>query len=670
MGLSWVLSGFPSSSWIDVSKHYLTAGVHRDWQKCKCSYSAILPFIGRGSTGNPAWTLTRPHSGAGASPALPHWLEGDSCGSRSLQCRHQQEDPQLGPSALCRAWQGERTEKEILALLSLPSRSGWGAAKGFAAGRRKTAFMGAAWLRAAGLGARHVSTWWASTRGRAFFTLHLLQRSPFKRSQPSVVVRSLLPHCPACSVLDCCLCGHCTGTVCWGGLSPGALVRSLLPWTILAETAARDPSCLPVSTLCHLVGVDLGDLDQSFVHMCRLCKEAASSCALAVWRLHGSFPENAGLGLWGVILGAEQSSPLRAVPHPFSRQAGACLENPSSRSHWTEEPLCSPFGEVPGTCWGRLSTSQWTDAWLWLGHMVFWSRCSPSTSCPPALQAGEIAQGSDPWGQLPAACGSCQGSGAGRGATAPCLECVPLGSAAQSVWPCCWVTIPGEVWLCRGLALLARDLRKAHHVVRVSKQHFRFAVKDACVILGTPVGLRWKLTLPASQESLSEPESLALDSWSYPVNHSYQSCYILPDFSSSLCCFSHSVRLIGWGIAWGSVSAAVLTVRPCGFGTCRDGKGGAGSFAFWQNVAEHKASQPSFLAKLQIWPLALVLLWLFLWAEGSSHSCCGCSANLPSSSLCPYACTHRAVSSAAWVHFWLIVFCLGSSHFITVRSSW
>lgn len=33
---------------------------------------------------------------------------------------------------------------------------------------------------------------------------HLLQRSPFKRSQPGVV-RSLLPHCPASSGLHCCL---------------------------------------------------------------------------------------------------------------------------------------------------------------------------------------------------------------------------------------------------------------------------------------------------------------------------------------------------------------------------------------------------------------------------------------------------------------------------------
>lgn len=89
MGLSWILSSLPSSSWIDVSKHCLTAGLHRDWQKCKCSYSAILSFICRGSTGNPVWTLSCPHSGAGANPAFPHWLEGDSSGSRGLQCCHQ-----------------------------------------------------------------------------------------------------------------------------------------------------------------------------------------------------------------------------------------------------------------------------------------------------------------------------------------------------------------------------------------------------------------------------------------------------------------------------------------------------------------------------------------------------------------------------------------------------
>lgn len=61
---------------------------------------------------------------------------------------------------------------------------------------------------------------------------------------------------------------------------------------MITETAAQGSSCLPVSSIpCHLVGTDLGDLDQSFVYLCRLCKEAASSCALAVWRLHGSFPE-------------------------------------------------------------------------------------------------------------------------------------------------------------------------------------------------------------------------------------------------------------------------------------------------------------------------------------------------------------------------------------------
>lgn len=59
-------------------------------------------------------------------------------------------------------------------------------------------------------------------------------------------------------------------------------------------------------------------------------------------------------------------------------------------------------------------------------------------------------------------------------------------SASRKCYPVS-VAIPGEVWLCRGLALLAWDLRKAHHEVRVSKQHFRFVVKDACDILGTPL---------------------------------------------------------------------------------------------------------------------------------------------------------------------------------------
>lgn len=76
--------------------------------------------------------------------------------------------------------------------------------------------------------------------------------------------------------------------------------------------------------------------------------------------------------------------------------------------------------------------------------------------------------------------------------------------------------------------------------MRVSKQHFRFVVKGDCDILGMPLRLGLNQTVPARQESILEPESLVLDSRSYPVSQSYRSCYILPDFSSSLCCFSHS----------------------------------------------------------------------------------------------------------------------------------
>lgn len=50
---------------------------------------------------------------------------------------------------------------------------------------------------------------------------HLLQRSPFKGSQPGVL-RSLLSHCPASSGLDRCLCGALHWHSVLGRFSPGA----------------------------------------------------------------------------------------------------------------------------------------------------------------------------------------------------------------------------------------------------------------------------------------------------------------------------------------------------------------------------------------------------------------------------------------------------------------
>lgn len=310
MRLSRVLSGLPSSSWIDVSTHCLTAGVHRDWQKCKCSYSAILPFICRSSTGHPVWTLSHPHSGAGASPAFPCCLEGHSCGSRGLQCCHQQGDPQLGPSALCRAWQGERTEKEILALL--PPHLKWvRGCQGLCSREKKDGVHGSC----------VTPSWWAGSQARQhlmgqhrrkgflLLTPHLLQRSRFKRSQPSVVM-SLQPRTGRTVGHDCCLCGELHWHSVLGRSFPRSLVCSLLPWTMLAETAAQDPSCLPVSSTRFrgpgsvlLPSLQTVKKQPPLVHwLCGGCTDHSQrGCrARAV----------------GVTLGAGQPSPLTADPFP------------------------------------------------------------------------------------------------------------------------------------------------------------------------------------------------------------------------------------------------------------------------------------------------------------------------------------------------------------------
>lgn len=109
---------------------------------------------------------------------------------------------------------------------------------------------------------------------------------------------------------------HCTGTVCWGRSFPRSLVRSLLPWTMLAETAAQDPSCLPVSSiLCHLVGADLRDLD---LPICADCKEAAFSrvhwlfggCTDHSQREYRAGAVGVDPGGWTVIISHTRSPPL------------------------------------------------------------------------------------------------------------------------------------------------------------------------------------------------------------------------------------------------------------------------------------------------------------------------------------------------------------------------
>lgn len=68
--------------------------------------------------GHRTWTLTQPCSGAGASPAFSDWLEVKAplgfVWEQGSAAPSPAGRPQPGPSALCRAWQGERDRKTDL----------------------------------------------------------------------------------------------------------------------------------------------------------------------------------------------------------------------------------------------------------------------------------------------------------------------------------------------------------------------------------------------------------------------------------------------------------------------------------------------------------------------------------------------------------------------------
>lgn len=181
---------------------------------------------------------------------------------------------------------------------------------------------------------------------------------------------------------------------------------------------------------------------------CAECTQGASSPAVPELRLQRWFPvSGAGPGCGGNPCGLDCPCLLRLVPTPSPGRLGHL--SPSSRSYWTEEPLCSPSGEVPGTCWGDFSFP-WEGSVAAAGPCpMSQSRPSPSTTCPAAPgEAGEIAQGSAPWGWLCAGLGELpRVQEEVRGLR---LERVPLGGATQVVWPWPWVTCPGEVWLCQG----------------------------------------------------------------------------------------------------------------------------------------------------------------------------------------------------------------------------
>ena len=192
-------------------------------------------------------------------------------------------------------------------------------------------------------------------------------------------------------------------------------------------------------SLHQFVGTALGDLDQSLAQLRRLCKLAASSHVLAMLRPHGWLPaRGVGLGPWGQSLGARLSSPLTADPHRISRQAGT----PQSflQELLDRRALVQPF---------------WGGAWYLLGETFPFpvNRCLATAGpCPvpqrcfglPPLPAQPVPQ---PYKQvrllrallpgdgLARALGAAKDPGAGSGETGLCLEPVPLGGAAQSVWP-------------------------------------------------------------------------------------------------------------------------------------------------------------------------------------------------------------------------------------------
>lgn len=165
---------------------------------------------------------------------------------------------------------------------------------------------------------------------------------------------------------------------------------------------------------------------------------------VAELRLQGWFPELQGQAAGGNPW--ELGCPC--LPQQIPTPSPGSLEhlNPSFRSCCTEEPLDSFFGEMPGTCWGRLfpPPSERMPGYGWAlpgASEVRWSHPSPSKTCPTALQGLRLLKALLPGD------GCAKDPGARSSETGLCLGRVPLGAAARSMWPQPWVTSPGEVWL-------------------------------------------------------------------------------------------------------------------------------------------------------------------------------------------------------------------------------
>lgn len=193
-------------------------------------------------------------------------------------------------------------------------------------------------------------------------------------------MRSLLPHSPI-SGLDLCL----REVSLWhqragGSLSPAAQLLHCCP----GPRCLRQLLGVPPACLCPPASANLwGQPRETWISPLPSCadrKQAASGHVLAVLRLLRWFPVR-GAGLprgnpWG--LDCPRLSQQLPTPSPGR------LEHlsPSSGSCWTEEPLYSLFGEVPGTCRGIPAPSQRTDAWLRLGP----ARCLRGVSVSPLSQ--------------------------------------------------------------------------------------------------------------------------------------------------------------------------------------------------------------------------------------------------------------------------------------------
>lgn len=345
--------------------------------------------------GCPVWILSHPCSGAGASPALFHCLKvkvplGSLWEQRSAALSSAGR-PQLGPSVLYRAWQGERDRKTELG--SSPSLAG--AAEGLP--------------RAAPQGEERQHSWElcgsklpgpepgtsapdGPARGRASCSSPSLaehRQAVLKGSQCSGVFPAPLP---CISRLHVASLWH----QCVGGIFPQSLASVLLPRTTLPGVP---PACLLPPACVNLWGQRWGTWIIP-LPSCAECTQGASSPAVAEPRLRRWFPASgAGPGCGGNPCRLDCPCVLQLVPTPSPGRLGHL--SPSSRSCWTEEPLCSPSGEVPGTCWGDFSFPR--EGFLATAGPcpMSQSRPSPSTACPAAPgEAGEISQGSGPWGQL------------------------------------------------------------------------------------------------------------------------------------------------------------------------------------------------------------------------------------------------------------------------------